>query len=69
VVEEVQTALEAAMFRVRPAATAAPSDQVPEEATVGPRLDPQVAADLQASAAAAVVVVAAGAVGVVKEKP
>ena len=72
---EVPTASEAAMSPVPPAATAAPSDQVPGEATTVPRHDPPVAADPPASAAVAVavavVVVVAGAVvaeAVVKEK-
>ena len=63
---EVPTASAPATSPVRPAAIAAPSDQVPGEATTVPRHGPPVAADPPASAAVAVVargVVAAAGVG------
>jgi hypothetical protein len=69
---EVPTASEAAMYPVPPAATAAPSGQVPAEVTTVPPHDPTVAADPPASAGVAVAAVAAPAVAaadVVKEKP
>jgi hypothetical protein len=60
------------MSPVPPAATAAPSDQVPGEATTVPPHDPPVAADppvsAVAAAVAAVVAVVAVVAGVVKEK-
>jgi hypothetical protein len=56
------------MSPVPPAATAAPSDQVPGEATTVPRHDPRVAADPPASVVVAEVVAAAEA-GVANEKP
>jgi hypothetical protein len=59
------------MSLVRLAPTAAPSDQVPGEATTVPRHDPRVAADPPASVVVAVAAVAAVAVaagGGVKEK-
>ena len=57
------------MSPVPPAATAAPSDQVPGEATTVPPHDPPVAADPPASAAVAVaaVVAVAAEAGVVKK--
>ena len=66
---EVLIASEAAMSRVPLAATAAPSDQVPGEATTAPPRDPPAVADPPASAAEAVAVVAVVVVaaGVVKE--
>ena len=58
------------MSPVPPAATAAPSDQAPAEATTVPPHDPPVAADLPASAAevAVAVAVVVAVAGVVKEK-
>lgn len=68
--EEVPTASEAATFPVPPGATAAPSDQVPREATTVPRHDPPVAAGPPASAAAVAEEAAVAAeAGVVKEEP
>ena len=68
---EVPTASEAAMSPVPPVPTAAPSDQVPGEATTVPRHDPPVAADPPVSVAVVAVAAAAvaAAAGVVKEKP
>ena len=57
------------MSPARPAATAAPSDQVPGEATTVPPHDLPVVADPPAWVAAAAVAVAAEEAGVANEKP
>ena len=66
---EVPTASEAAMYPVPPAATAAPSGQVPAEVTTVPPHDLPVVADPRAWVAAAAVAVAAEEAGVANEKP